>query len=55
MFDKYSFFVDVLILTWLVSSWFYEGHHKRCKIRIVCLHCSLQHDHECLADERKTK
>jgi len=55
MIERYTLFADILILAWLVGTWFYEGHHMRCKIRVVCPHCSLQHNHECLADERNQK
>jgi len=31
--------VDVMILAWLVFTWFYEGHHRRCKVEVTCPSC----------------
>lgn len=46
--------LDAAILLWLIGTWFYEGHHRRCTVRQVCskcgevtdLHCSSG-DHHC--------
>lgn len=43
---------DVMILAWLVFTWIYEGHHKRCKIEIACPRCKRLHEVGCAADRR---
>lgn len=43
--------LDFLILLWLVATWFYEGHHRRCKIEVVCPACGKSKDECCRADE----
>lgn len=30
---------DAAILIWLIGTWFYEGHHKRCEVEITCPTC----------------
>lgn len=42
-----AFLVDVLILLWLVITWFYEGHHKKCKVTVTCNHCGQENDQPC--------
>lgn len=44
--------LDALILVWLVTTWFYEGHHKKCRVTVTCQHCGRQADHDCGADPR---
>lgn len=43
---------DVLILVWLVGTWFYEGHHKKCAVTVTCDHCGHTAEHRCDADPR---
>jgi hypothetical protein len=43
---------DVLILAWLVGTWFYEGHHKRCIVETTCPECAERSAHGCAADAR---
>lgn len=45
--------VDVLILAWLVFTWFFEGHHKRCRVEVVCPNCGGTASAGCAADPRK--
>ena len=39
--------VDVLILAWLVGTWFWEGHHKRCKVEVRCTDCGIRTETDC--------
>ena len=32
-------FLDLLILLWLVGTWFYEGNHRRCTVVTHCPKC----------------
>lgn len=47
---------DVAILGWLIGTWFYEGHHKRCKVDmlVTCKSCGneIQVEADCAADHR---
>jgi hypothetical protein len=45
-----SFIVDCLILLWLVGTWFYEGHHKKCQVTALCPKCGATTDFPCAAD-----
>lgn len=47
-----AFIADILILAWLVGTWFYEGHHRKCKVTVVCSHCGKETDQTCNADHR---
>lgn len=31
--------LDACILLWLVGTWFYEGHHRRCTVIAKCPTC----------------
>lgn len=44
---------DALILFWLIGTWFFEGHHKKCQVIIDCPHCGKSSEQKCLADHRK--
>jgi hypothetical protein len=39
--------LDALILIWLIGTWFYEGHHRRCTVIVKCTHCGKESDHVC--------
>ncbi len=41
--------VDCCILTWLITTWFYEGHHKRCAVTVYCPKCKQQYEEVCSA------
>lgn len=47
---------DVAIIAWLVFTWFFEGHHKRCKvdIEVTCKHCArdIEVEADCVHDRR---
>lgn len=43
---------DVAILGWLIGTWFYEGHHKKCRVSVTCPHCGETSDQPCLTDHR---
>ena len=43
--DIYVAIMDTLILAWLIGTWFYEGHHRQCKVETVCRSCG-QEDHQ---------
>lgn len=47
---------DVFIAAWLVGTWFFEGHHKRCKVDVLvtCKRCGNEFSAEadCAADHR---
>lgn len=47
--------LDGAILGWLVFTWFYEGHHKRCEVVVTCSVCGTTEDHKCDADPRNRK
>lgn len=34
-----AFIFDALIFLWLVGTWFYEGHHRRCTVLSKCPAC----------------
>ena len=52
MIEKVALVVDVLILTWLVATWFYEGHHRRCQVDVRCPRCGAESEAGCSADHR---
>ncbi len=31
--------LDLMILLWLMATWFYEGHHRRCTVIQRCPKC----------------
>lgn len=39
--------LDALILAWLVATWFYEGHHRRCTVLTRCPHCGAESSTPC--------
>ena len=39
--------LDALILSWLVATWFYEGHHRRCSVIARCEVCGRESDLAC--------
>jgi hypothetical protein len=39
--------LDFLILAWLIGTWFYEGHHRRCTVLIKCPFCGDKGDVPC--------
>ncbi len=41
--------IDFAILGWLVFCWFYEGHHRRCKVDVLCPKCKGMHEENCTA------
>lgn len=49
MIEATTCLLDLLILAWLIGTWFYEGHHRRCKVEVVCPRCGQDHDQECQA------
>lgn len=48
-----AFVIDIMILAWLVGTWFYEGHHRRCKVEVTCGHCGKTSQVGCQADHRR--
>jgi len=44
-----SAWLDAAILFWLIGTWFYEGHHRRCKVEVVCPKCGENHNECCKA------
>lgn len=34
--------LDFLILVFLIGTWFWEGNHRRCTVRVTCAHCGTQ-------------
>ncbi len=34
--------LDALILAWLIGTWFYEGHHRRCSVVCRCDKCGVE-------------
>jgi hypothetical protein len=47
--------LDAAILTWLIFTWFFEGHHKRCSVELKCPNCGMTSDVHCQADRRAPK
>jgi hypothetical protein len=45
--------LDAAILLWLVFTWFYEGHHKRCKVEAICPVCKHDSIIDCCATKEK--
>jgi len=39
--------LDFLILAWLVGTWFYEGHHRRCTVIVTCDKCGCDSSAPC--------
>ena len=50
--DKVAAIIDVLILAWLVGTWFFEGHHKRCRVEVTCPSCGRSTETCCSVDRR---
>ncbi len=46
--DVATVVLDAAILTWLIGTWFYEGHHRRCTVVTKCSHCGAHSDAECV-------
>jgi hypothetical protein len=46
---------DVFIAGWLVFTFFWEGHHKRCRVELVCPNCGTASSAGCAADRRAEK
>lgn len=44
--------LDAAILVWLVGTWFYEGHHRRCTVIVTCPKCGEKTDAPCGAGKR---
>lgn len=44
--------LDALILAWLVATWFYEGHHRRCSVNVTCPQCGATTAARCTEDHR---
>ncbi len=42
-------FLDAAILVWLIFTWFFEGHHRRCKVEVICKACGAASEHNCEA------
>jgi len=53
MFDIAIAILDASILAWLVGTWFYEGHHRRCEVVAICPTCGGSSMQRCGADRRK--
>ncbi len=47
-----STLLDALILGWLIGTWFYEGHHRRCSVIATCANCEREHEVDCDAGKR---
>lgn len=45
--------LDLLILLWLISTWFYEGHHRRCTVIQRCPKCGGEKDTHCASADIK--
>lgn len=45
---------DIMIFVWLVGTWFFEGHHKQCKVDVIatftCAECKKEFDVETEVD-----
>lgn len=46
--------LDAAILVWLVGTWFYEGHHRRCTVITTCEHCGARSDAACVTHKEHT-
>lgn len=47
--DQWILISDVAILLWLMGTWFYEGHHRKCKVDVYCAKCHDRAEHDCQA------
>ena len=47
MAEYLTLLADLLILGWLVGTWFYEGHHRRCEVLTTCHRCGEQDSRVC--------
>jgi hypothetical protein len=43
--------LDAAILVWLIGTWFYEGHHRRCTVVLTCAKCGEVSDACCHAGD----
>lgn len=43
--------LDAAILLWLVRTWFYEGHHRKCSVAMICDVCGRATDAACQAEK----
>lgn len=41
--------LDAAILVWLIGTWFYEGHHRRCTVVVTCRLCKAKSTKKCKA------
>lgn len=39
--------LDAAILVWLIGTWFFEGHHRRCVVLTKCDGCGDVREHGC--------
>jgi hypothetical protein len=46
--------LDLLILLWLVGTWFYEGHHRRCTVITRCPKCGNVDSVHCASADNAT-
>lgn len=49
--DTVVVILDACILLWLVGTWFYEGHHKRCTVETLCPCCKEKSSVDCCANK----
>lgn len=52
MIDYAILFCDGAILAWLVGTWFYEGHHRQCRVDVSCPRCGETTSRDCDAGKR---
>ena len=45
--------LDACILGWLIVTWFYEGHHRRCEVQLHCPNCGAESKVRCTAGDHK--
>jgi hypothetical protein len=43
--------LDLGILLWLIGTWFYEGHHRRCTVLTKCPKCGKESSLRCHSGE----
>lgn len=45
--------LDFLILAWLIGTWFYEGHHRRCTVITKCPKCGDEESIHCASGKHQ--
>jgi len=48
----YAEIIDTGILAFLLFDWFWQGHHKKCKVEVECPKCKEKHEQCCTSQSK---